>query len=67
MKVVAYLLGIVCIIAAGVYLAMPADHLPSFMPGFDAGIDRIRLKHGLVSGAVGIALFGIGWFVGRKS
>jgi hypothetical protein len=66
MKAVAYLLGIVLIIIAGIYLAVPADSLPSFFPGHEAGLARMRIKHGIASGAVGVVLLLIGWFVGRR-
>lgn len=66
MKAVAYLLGIVLIIIAGIYLAVPAELLPSFFPGHEAGLARVRLKHGIASGAVGVVLLLIGWFVGRR-
>jgi hypothetical protein len=66
MKAVAYLLGIVLIIIAGIYLAVPAESLPSFFPGHEAGLARVRLKHGIASGAVGVVLLAIGWFVGRR-
>ena len=67
MKTVAYILGIILIIIAGIYLAVPADSLPSFfIPGHEAGLARVRLKHGIASGAVGVILLLIGWFVGRR-
>ena len=66
MKAVAYLLGIILIVIAGIYLAVPADSLPSFFPGHEAGLPRVRLKHGIASGAVGVILLLIGWFVGRR-
>jgi hypothetical protein len=66
MKTIAYILGIVLIIVAGIYLAVPADSLPSFFPGHEAGLARVRLKHGIASGAVGVVLLAIGWFVGRR-
>ena len=66
MKAILILLGIVLIVVAAVYLLVPADSLPSFMPGFDASLARPRSKHGLAAGAVGIVLIAIGWFVGRK-
>ena len=67
MKTIAYLLGALLIITAAIYLLVPADSLPSFFPGHEAGLARIRLKHGLVAGAAGIMLFVIGWFAGRRS
>jgi len=66
MKAILFLLGIILIVIAAVYLLVPADSLPSFMPGFDASLARPRTKHGLAAGVVGIVLFAIGWFLGRK-
>ena len=67
MKTIAYLLGALLIVTAAIYLLVPADSLPSFFPGHEAGLARIRLKHGLVVGAAGVVLFAIGWFVGRRN
>ena len=67
MRTIAYLLGIVLIVLAVVYLVVPADSLPSFLPGHEAGLARVRTKHGLASGAVGIVLLAVGWFIGRRS
>ena len=66
MKIILFLLGIVLIVVAAVYLFVPADSLPSFLPGFDGSLARPRTKHGLAAGAVGIVLIGLGWFLGRK-
>ena len=66
MKTVAYLLGALLIIVAVIYLAMPADSLPSFMPGHEAGLVRPRMKHGIAAGAAGVVLCAIGWFMGRR-
>jgi hypothetical protein len=66
MKRVAIVLGIILIIVAGIYLVIPADSLPTFFPGYDAGLTRIRLRHGLVAGGVGVILLAFGWFVGRS-
>jgi uncharacterized membrane protein len=66
MKTIAYLLGALLIVTAAIYLLMPADSLPSFMPGHEAGLMRPRMKHGLAAGAVGIILFVIGWVLGRR-
>jgi hypothetical protein len=45
---------------------MPADSLPSFFPGHDPAMTRVRLKHGIASGVVGIVLLVVGWFLGRS-
>jgi hypothetical protein len=66
MKTIAYLVGVLLIILAIVYFLIPADALPSFLPGYDATMPRVRTKHGLASGAVGIALIAIGWWIGRS-
>jgi hypothetical protein len=66
MKTILVLLGIILIVVAAVYLFVPADSLPSFMPGFDASLARPRMKHGYAAGAAGIVLIALGWFFGRK-
>jgi hypothetical protein len=67
MKSIAYLLGALLIVIAAIYLLVPADSLPAFFPGHEAGLTRIRLKHGLAAGVVGIILLAVGWFVGRRA
>jgi len=67
MKLAAYVVGIILIIIAVIYLAVPADSLPSFFPGHEAGLARVRTKHGLAAGAVGIVLLLVGWFAGRRA
>jgi len=66
MRIVLYVLGVILIVAAVVYLAMPADSLPGFMPGHEAGLARPRIKHGIASGAVGVILIAAAWFLGRR-
>jgi hypothetical protein len=67
MKSVAYLLGALLLVVAAIYLLVPADSLPAFLPGHEAGLTRIRFKHGLAAGAAGIILLALGWFVGRRN
>ena len=66
MKLILTVLGLVLIVAAVVYFIMPADQLPSFMPGHEAGVARVHMKHGLVSGVAGVVLLAAGWFMGRR-
>jgi len=66
MKLVLIVLGIALIIVAAIYFVMPADALPSFFPGHETVLTRIRMKHGIVSGAVGVVLMSAGWFMGRR-
>ncbi len=66
MKLAATVLGIALIVVAAIYLLLPADQLPSFFPGHETGLMRIRLKHGMASGAVGVVLLAVGWWMGRR-
>jgi hypothetical protein len=67
MKTIAYLLGALLVVIAVIYLLVPADSLPSFLPGHEAGLARPRMKHGLAAGVAGIVLLAIGWFAGRRA
>ncbi len=66
MKAVVYLLGVLCILIAIVYFVIPADQLPSFMPGHAAGMAHIRLKHGIAAAVVGVILLALGRFTGQR-
>jgi hypothetical protein len=66
MKLILTLLGLALIVVAAIYFLMPADSLPSFLPGHETGLARMRYKHGIVSGVVGVVLLAIGWFMGRR-
>jgi len=66
MKLILTVLGLVLIVAAVVYFVMPADQLPSFMPGHEAGVGRVHMKHGVVAGVAGVVLLAAGWFMGRR-
>ena len=66
MRLVVYLLAIICVIAAIVYFTMPADKLPDFMPGHIAGSTRIHTTHALAAAIAAVVLFVIGWAVGRS-
>ena len=66
MKLILTLLGVVLLVVAAVYFLMPADQLPGFFPGHEAGVTRMHYKHGIVSGVVGVVLLGAGvWMGGR--
>lgn len=67
MKLILMLLGIALIVVAVMYFVMPADHLPSFFPGHEAGVMRTHSKHGILAGVLGLVLLGIGWFMGRRA
>jgi hypothetical protein len=66
MKLVLTLLGVVLLIIAAVYFVVPADQLPSFFPGHEDGISRVHMKHGIVSGVIGLILIGAGTLMGRR-
>jgi len=66
MRLIAIVLGLVLIAIAVMYFMMPADQLPSFFPGHEAGVTRVHMKHGIVSGVAGVVLLAIGWFMGRR-
>jgi hypothetical protein len=56
----------VLLVVASVYLLVPADQLPGFFPGHEAGLARIRTKHGITSGVAGVVLLAAGVWIGRK-
>jgi hypothetical protein len=62
----AYLLAIICAIAAVVYFVMPAGSLPTFMPGYAAGSAHIHTTHAIAAAIAAVVLFVIGWLVGRS-
>jgi H+/Cl- antiporter ClcA len=66
MRLLAYLVAIICIIAAVMYFVMPAGQLPTFMPGYEAGSVHIHTKHAIIALVLGVILGVIGWFVGRR-
>lgn len=66
MKLVLTLLGVMLLVVAAVYFLVPADQLPSFFPGHEAGLTRVRIKHGVASGVVGLVLLGAGVWLGRR-
>jgi drug/metabolite transporter (DMT)-like permease len=66
MKLVLIILGVILLILAGVYFMMPADQLPSFLPGHEAGVTRVHTKHGIVAAVAGVVLIAAGWWMGRR-
>lgn len=61
MKMLAYFLAIVCVIVAVIYYVLPGGSLPTFLPGYDAGSDRIHKLHGFaaLTGALVFLLIGL--------
>ena len=66
MKLVLTVLGVILLVVAAVYFLVPADQLPGFMPGHEAGVTKVHMKHGIASGVVGIVLLAAGVFMGRR-
>jgi len=66
MKLVLTLLGVVLLVVAAVYFLLPADQLPGFFPGHEAGVSRMHYKHGMVAGVVGVVLLAAGVWIGRR-
>ena len=66
MKAIVTILGVILIVVAAAYFLIPADSLPDFFPGHETGLARIRVKHGMLSGGLGIVLLIISWFMGRR-
>jgi hypothetical protein len=67
MKLILSVLGLALIAIAIMYFSMPADQLPSFLPGHEAGMMRVHMKHGAVAAAAGVALIVIAWMMNRRA
>ncbi len=66
MKMIAYLLAIICAIAAVMYFMTPAGQLPTFMPGHIAGSVHIHKTHAIAAAVAAVVLFLIGRFMRRR-
>jgi hypothetical protein len=66
MKLLVTLLGVVLLVVAAVYFLMPADQLPAFLPGYEAGVTHVHIKHGIVAGVAGLVLLAAGVWIGRR-
>jgi hypothetical protein len=66
MRMLAFLLAIVCVVAAVMYYTMPAGSLPPFMPGYAAGSSHIHMTHAIAAGVAAVVLFVVGWIAGRR-
>ena len=54
--------GVLLLVLAVVYWCVPAESLPSFFPGYEAGSAHIHFKHGLGAFILALALFAHAWF-----
>jgi len=62
----AIVIGFLFLILAMVYWFIPAGSLPTFLPGYKAGVTTVHFKHGVASFILGFALFAYAWFQGGK-
>ena len=67
MKMLLTVLGGALLVVAAIYFLMPADALPSFFPGHETGLARVRVKHGLIATVAGVVSLAAGWFLGRRA
>jgi hypothetical protein len=66
MKLILIVLGVILLVLAGVYFVVPADQLPTFLPGHEAGLTRVHGKHGIVAAIAGLVLVAAGWWMARR-
>jgi len=66
MKLILTLLGVVLLVIAAVYFVIPADQLPGFFPGHEAGVTRLHYRHGVVAVVAGLVLIAAGAWMGRR-
>ena len=66
MKLILSLIGVVLLVVAAVYFLVPADQLPSFFPGYEAGVTRVHVKHGVIAGVIGIVCLALPMVLRRR-
>jgi hypothetical protein len=66
MKMLAYLIAIICVIAAVTYFVLPAGSLPTFMPGYEAGSTHVHRMHGVAAVVGAVVFLLIGYASGRS-
>lgn len=54
--------GVLFVVLAVIYWAIPAGSLPVYLPGFEVGSTHVHFKHGLGALILGLALFALAWF-----
>jgi hypothetical protein len=59
MKMLAYILAIGCVIIAAMYFILPRESLPTFLPGYLMGADRVYYGVAALAGAVIFLLVGL--------
>jgi hypothetical protein len=66
MKLIVTLLGVILLVIAAVYFLVPADQLPGFLPGHEAGVTHVHAKHGIAAAVAGVVLLIAGAWMGRR-
>ncbi len=66
LPLIAGLLGVVFLALAAMYWMTPAENLPSFLPGFKAGVESVHVRHALGSLVIAIVLIAFAWFQGAS-
>jgi hypothetical protein len=56
------ILGILFILLGIYYWITPAGLLPAFVPGYEAGVAAVHVKHGLASVILGLLVLVYAWF-----
>jgi hypothetical protein len=65
LPLIAGILGVVCLALAAYYWVTPAGDLAPFLPGFEAGVQTVHVKHALGALVIGIALLAVAWLQSR--
>lgn len=66
LMIIGGLLGIAFLIFAFLYFTTPAQNLPGFFPGYEAGVAKTHFKHGLGMIILALASFAFAWFQSGK-
>jgi hypothetical protein len=68
LSILAVLLGVVFLVLAFIYWLTPANALPTYLPGYDASLATVHVKHGVAAFLLALASFVFAWFKsGKKS
>lgn len=59
---VAYAAAVVLVVIAVIYFMTPADQLPSYIPGHEAGVTKVHVKHGIAAVVLALGAVAFGWF-----
>ncbi len=54
--------GILLLVLAVVYVALPAQGLPHFLPGYDPTLTRHHVTHAAAAFFLGLGAFAYAWF-----